>query len=122
MHTIPKPIGILAVDDHAVFRQGIESLLADQPDMKLVAQGANGREAIQQFRLHRPDVTLMDLQMPQMGGLDAISAIRGESPEARVIVLTTYAGDVQALRALQGGARAYLLKASLHKELLDTIR
>ncbi len=90
--------------------------------MSLVAEASNGREAIQQFRAHRPDVTLMDLQMPEMGGLDALSAIRGEFPEARIVVLTTYAGDVQVLRAMKAGARAYLLKNSLHKELLETIR
>jgi DNA-binding NarL/FixJ family response regulator len=90
--------------------------------MNLIAEAANGRDAIQQFHRHRPDITLMDLQMPEMNGLDAIIAIRGESPEARIIVLTTYAGDVQALRALKAGARAYLLKDSLHKELLATIR
>ena len=89
---------------------------------QLVAEAANGREAIQQFRTHRPDVTLMDLQMPEMNGLDAMIAIRGEFPDARIIVLTTYTGDVQARRALQAGARAYLLKNSLQKELLDTIR
>ena len=122
MDTIPKPIGILAVDDHAIFCQGIVSLLADQPDMNLVAQGANGREAIQQFRLHRPDITLMDLQMPEMNGLDAIIAIRAEFPDAKIIVLTTYSGDVQVLRALKAGARGYLLKNTLHKNLLDTIR
>jgi DNA-binding NarL/FixJ family response regulator len=116
------PIRILSVDDHPLIRQGIAGLLAVQADMKLIAEAENGREAIQQFRLHRPDITLMDLQMPEMSGLDAIIAIRGESPEARIIVLTTYAGDVQALRALKAGARAYLLKDSLHKELLDTIR
>jgi len=93
-----------------------------QSDMQLIAEAADGREALRQFRQHRPDITLMDLQMPEMGGLEAITAIRGESPEARIIVLTTYAGDVQALRALHAGARAYLLKDSLHKELLDTIR
>jgi DNA-binding NarL/FixJ family response regulator len=90
--------------------------------MRIVAEAANGREALQQFRAHRPDVTLMDLQMPEMSGLDATVAIRGEFPEARIIVLTTYAGDVQALRALKAGARAYLLKSSLRRELLDTIR
>jgi DNA-binding NarL/FixJ family response regulator len=90
--------------------------------MTLVAEAANGREAIQQFRAHRPDITLMDLQMPEMNGLDAMIAILGEFPAARIIVLTTYAGDVQALRAIKAGARAYLLKNSLHKELLDTIR
>ena len=117
-----KQIRILTVDDHPVLRQGISALIADESDMALVAEAANGREAIQQFRTHRPDVTLMDLQMPEMNGLDAMIAIRGEFPDARIIVLTTYTGDVQAMRALQAGARAYLLKNSLHKELLDTIR
>ena len=116
------PIRILSVDDHPLIRQGVEGLIATQEDMNLIAEAATGREAIQQFRRHRPDITLMDLQMPEMNGLDAIIAIRGEFPEARIIVLTTYAGDVQALRALKAGARAYLLKDSLHRELLDTIR
>ena len=118
----PKQIRILAVDDHPLLRQGIAGLIADESDMTLVAEAANGREAIQQFRAHRPDITLMDLQMPEMNGLDATIAVLGECPDARIIVLTTYAGDVQALRALKAGARAYLLKNSLHKELLDTIR
>ena len=117
-----KQIKVLAVDDHPLLRQGIAALIADERDMILVAEAANGREAIQQFRTHHPDVTLMDLQMPEMNGIDAMLAIRGEFPDARVIVLTTYTGDVQARRALQAGARAYLLKNSLHKELLDTIR
>ena len=117
-----KKIRILTVDDHPILRQGIAGLIADESDMTLVAQAANGREAIQQFRTHHPDITLMDLQMPEMNGLDAMIAIRGEFPDARIIVLTTYTGDVQAMRALQAGARAYLLKNSLHKELLDTIR
>jgi DNA-binding NarL/FixJ family response regulator len=116
------PIRILAVDDHPVVRQGIAGLVAVHSDMSLVAEASNGREAIQQFRAHHPDVTLMDLQMPEMGGVDAIIAIRGEFPEARIIMLTTYAGDAQVLRALKAGARAYLLKNSLHKELLETIR
>ena len=115
-------IRVLVVDDHPVVRQGIAGLIAIQSDLRLVAEAATGREAIQQFRAHRPDVTLMDLQMPEMGGLDAIMAIRGEFPEAHIIVLTTYVGDVQALRALKAGARAYLLKNTLHKELLETIR
>jgi DNA-binding NarL/FixJ family response regulator len=122
MNEDSKRIRILAVDDHPILRQGIAGLIADESDMTLVAEAADGREAIQQFRTHRPDVTLMDLQMPEMNGLDAMIAIRGEFPDARIIVLTTYAGDVQAMRALQAGARAYLLKNSLHKELLDTIR
>jgi DNA-binding NarL/FixJ family response regulator len=122
MNAIPNPIRILVVDDHPIFRQGITGLLVDQPDMKLVAEACNGREAIQQYRAHRPDITLMDLQMPEMSGLDAVIAIRGEFPDARVIVLTTYTGDVQVLRSLKAGAHAYLLKNLLHKELLDTIR
>jgi DNA-binding NarL/FixJ family response regulator len=122
MSAQPGPIRILAVDDHALLREGIAGLVAGQPDMSLAAQASNGREAIQQFRTHRPDITLMDLQMPEMNGVDAMIAIRGEFPEARIIVLTTYTGDVQILRALKAGARAYLLKNLLHKELLETIR
>jgi DNA-binding NarL/FixJ family response regulator len=118
----PNLIRILVVDDHSLFREGIVGLLADQADMQLVAEASNGREAIQQFRAHRPDVTLMDLQMPEMSGLDAVIAIRGEFPEAKIIVLTTYTGDAQVLRALKAGARAYLLKNLLHRELLETIR
>jgi len=118
----PRAIRILAVDDHELLREGLTSLVAGQTDMTLVGQASNGREAIQQFRALQPDVTLMDLQMPEMNGLDAIIAIRGEFPEARIIVLTTYAGDVQVLRALKAGARGYLLKNTLHKELLETIR
>jgi DNA-binding NarL/FixJ family response regulator len=120
--TDAAPIRILAVDDHPVILQGIAGLIAVESDMQIVAEAANGREALHQFRKHRPDVTLMDLQMPEMSGLDATSAIRAEFPEARIIVLTTYAGDAQALRALKAGARAYLLKSSLRRELLDTIR
>jgi DNA-binding NarL/FixJ family response regulator len=117
-----NPIRILSVDDHPLFRNGIAALLATQPDMCLVAEASNGREAIQQFRAHRPDITLMDLQMPEMNGLEALMAIRGEFPEARVIMLTTYSGDVQVMRSMQVGARAYLIKNLLDKELLGTIR
>ena len=122
MNADSSKIRILAVDDHPLLRQGIAALVADQSDMNLVAEASNGREAIQQFRAHRPDVTLMDIQMPEMNGLDAMIAIRGEFPEARIIVLTTYTGDVQLVRALKAGAWGYLLKNSLHKELLQTIR
>jgi DNA-binding NarL/FixJ family response regulator len=115
-------IRVLAVDDHAVFRGGIAALVGHQSDMTLVAEAANGHEAIQQFRAHRPDVTLMDLQMQEMNGVDAMIAIRAEFPDARVIVLTTYTGDVQVMRALKAGARAYLLKNLLYKELVETIR
>jgi DNA-binding NarL/FixJ family response regulator len=118
----PRAIRILVVDDHPVVRQGIAGLLATESDMSFVAEAATGREALQQFRIHRPDVTLMDLMMPEMNGLDAIIAIRAENPEARIIVLTTYLGDVQVLRAIKAGARGYLIKNSLHKELLETIR
>lgn len=117
-----SPIRILMVDDHTLLREGIAELIADETDMVLVGEAGNGREAIEQFRKHHPDVTLMDLQMPKMCGLDAMIAIRGEFPEARIIVLTTYMGDVQVLRALKAGARAYLLKNTLRTELLRTIR
>jgi DNA-binding NarL/FixJ family response regulator len=112
----------MAVDDHPLIRQGIVGLIAVHPDLSLVAEATNGRDAIQQFRAHRPDITLMDIQMPGMSGLDAISAICGEFHDARIIVLTTYAGDVQALRAMKAGAQAYLLKDTLHRDLLEVIR
>jgi DNA-binding NarL/FixJ family response regulator len=115
-------IRILTVDDHPLLREGIAALVANQSDMELVAEASNGREAVEQFRNHHPDITLMDLQMPEMSGIDAMGAIRGEFPEARIVVLTTYAGDVQVLRALKAGARGYLLKGLLRKELLETIR
>jgi DNA-binding NarL/FixJ family response regulator len=122
MTTTPNPIRIALADDHALLRQGIAALLADQPDMRLVVEASTGLEAVEKFRTHRPDLMLMDLQMPGMNGIDAMIAIRGEFPDARFIVLTTYAGDVQIVRALKAGARAYLLKSLLHRELLDTIR
>jgi DNA-binding NarL/FixJ family response regulator len=115
-------IRVLSVDDHPLLRGGVAALIGIQTDMELVAEACNGREALEQFRNHHPDITLMDLQMPEMSGIDAISAIRGEFPEARIIILTTHAGDVQVSRALKAGARAYLLKGSLRNELLETIR
>jgi DNA-binding NarL/FixJ family response regulator len=115
-------IRVLAVDDHLVLREGIARMLDGQEDMKLVGQASNGREAIESFRRLRPDVTLMDLRMPDMNGIDAIAAIRAEAPHARIVVLTTYTGDVQAAAALKAGAAGYLLKNLLRKELLETIR
>ena len=117
-----NPIRIMAADDHALLRRGIAAIIASQPDMSLVAEASNGREAVEQYRTHRPDITLMDLQMPEMNGLDAMIAIRTEFPEARIIMLTTYTGDVQVVRAIKVGARGYLLKTLLDKELLETIR
>jgi DNA-binding NarL/FixJ family response regulator len=115
-------IKVLSVDDHALLREGIAALVNAESDMKLVAEATNGQEAIEKFRLHRPDVTLMDLQMPAMNGIEAIIGIRSEFPSARIIVLTTYAGDVQVLRALKAGAQGYILKGHVRRELLDTIR
>jgi len=115
-------IRVLSVDDHPLLRGGIAALIGNQIDMELIAEACNGREALELFRKHRPDITLMDLQMPEMSGIDAISAIRAEFPEARIVILTTHAGDVQVSRALKAGARAYLLKGSLRNELLETIR
>ena len=122
MNTDTKPIRILIADDHPVLRYGIATLVGAEQDMELVAQASNGREAIEQFRLHQPDVTLMDLQMPDMGGIEAMIGIRSEFPNARIIVLTTYSGDIQVTRALKAGARAYILKGHLGRELLETIR
>src|SRR5271165_742236 len=122
MNAETKTIRILTADDHALLRQGIAALVELEPDLELVAQAATGREAIEQFRRHRPDITLMDLQMPDISGIESIIAIRGEFPDARIIVLTTYAGDVQVVRALKAGARGYLLKGNVHTDLLATIR
>jgi DNA-binding NarL/FixJ family response regulator len=117
-----RAIRILSVDDHLLLREGIAAVLEGQPDMNLVGQSGSGREAIDSFRQLRPDVTLMDLRMPDMNGIDAIMAIRSEFPHARIIVLTTYAGDAQASAALRAGAAGYLLKNLVRKELLETIR
>jgi DNA-binding NarL/FixJ family response regulator len=118
----PKRIRILVVDDHPMLREGIAAAIARQTDMVLVGEAVNGREAIEVFRTARPDVTLMDLQMPEMDGVDAILRIRADFPAARIIVLTTYKGDVQALRALKAGAKGFLLKSALRKEMIDAIR
>ncbi|MGJ5816762.1 response regulator [Paludibaculum fermentans] len=118
----PRPIRILVVDDHPLIREGIAALMAGKKDLELVAQAAGGAEGVEQFRKHKPDITLMDLQMPGLHGVDAIIAIREQAPEAAIIVLTTYSGDVQVRRALKAGAQAYLLKNLLHKDLLETIR
>jgi len=118
----PSPIRILVADDHPVVREGVAALVGGQSDMQIVGQASNGREAIQQFRAQHPDIILMDIQMPLMSGLDALLAIRDEAPEVRIIMLTTYAGDAQVLRAIKAGARGYLLKSSLYEELLTSIR
>jgi len=122
MGSSPETIRILSADDHPLLREGVGALIASQGDMRLVAEASNGREAVEQFRSHRPDVTLMDLQMPDMSGIDAIIAIRSEFPDARIIVLTTYAGDALCKRAMKAGAQAYILKGNVRKDLLDTIR
>jgi DNA-binding NarL/FixJ family response regulator len=122
MSSVPNVIRILAADDHPLLRKGIASLVNGEPDMKLIAEASNGEDAVEKFRLHRPDVTLMDLQMPGLNGIEAIIRILGEFPGARIIVLTTYKGDAQVKGALRAGARAYVLKGNVHLELLETIR
>jgi|SRR5580658_3216345 DNA-binding NarL/FixJ family response regulator len=122
MSSVAGMIRILTVDDHALLRKGIAALVNAEPDLKLVGEASNGEEAVEQFRIHRPDVTLMDLQMPGLNGIEAIIRIRSEFPGARIIVFTTYTGDVQVVRALRAGARAYILKGHVRKELLETIR
>lgn len=116
------PIRIMTVDDHPLLREGIAAVIEGQPELSLVAEAGTGEEAIERYREHRPDLTLMDLQMPGIGGIAAIEAIRAEFPDARILVLTTYRGDVQALRAFRAGAQGYLLKSELRKEMLATIR
>jgi two-component system, NarL family, response regulator len=122
MGTVAKLIRVLTVDDHSLLRKGIAALVNAEPDMKLIAEASNGQEAVESFRLHRPDVTLMDIQMPGFNGIEAINRIRSEFPDARIIVLTTYTGDAQVVRALRAGARGYILKGHVHRELLEAIR
>jgi len=122
MSTVPQLIRVLTVDDHSLLRKGIAALVNAEPDMKLIAEASNGQEAVESFRLHRPDVTLMDIQMPGFNGIEAINRIHSEFPDARIIVLTTYTGDAQVVKALRAGARAYILKGHVHRELLETIR
>ncbi len=122
MSSASNLIRILSVDDHPLLRKGIAALVNAEPDMKLIAEASNGHEAIEKFRQHRPDVTLMDLQMPDLNGTETIARIQSDFPDARIVVLTTYTGDAQVLRALRAGARGYLLKGHVHRELLDTIR
>lgn len=116
------PIRVFSVDDHPLLREGIAAIINNEPDMLMTAQAANGCEAIELFRRHSPDVTLMDLRLPDMSGIDALIAIRAESPEARVVMLTTFEGDVEIQRALKAGARGYLLKSTPPRELVETIR
>ncbi len=120
--SVPRQIRVFSVDDHPLLHQGLATVIGNQPDMTLVAEAADGREATRLFREHTPDVTLMDLRLPDMSGIDAMIAILSEFPEARIIILTTFAGDVEIQRALEAGARAYLLKSMPPKELVEVIR
>ena len=120
--SLESPIRVLCVDDHPLVRKGIASILANEPDMQLVAEAGGGREAVELFRLHRPDVTLMDLRMPEVDGIEATKAIRRECPEARIIALTSYDGDQDIYRALEAGVRGYLLKEMVHTDVLRAIR
>jgi DNA-binding NarL/FixJ family response regulator len=115
-------IRVLSVDDHALLREGIASIITHQADLELVSQASGGREAIQQYREHRPDVTLMDLRMPDLSGIEALLAIRAEFPEARIIMLTTFEGDEDVRRAQEAGARGYLLKSLPPSRLVQAIR
>ena len=117
-----NPIRVLTVDDHPLLQQGLAAMLNSQPDMRVIAEAANGRDAVQRFRDHQPDVTLLDLRLPDMSGIDTLIAIRNEFPQARVIMLTTFEGDVEIQRSLEAGARGYMLKSMPPKTLLDTIR
>jgi DNA-binding NarL/FixJ family response regulator len=118
----PSLIRILTVDDHPLLRKGIAALVNAENDMKLVAEASSGEEAIEKFRVHRPDVTLMDIQLPGLNGIETLRQIQKEFPTARIIVLTTYSGDAQVVRAIKAGAQGYLLKRQVHRELLETIR
>jgi DNA-binding NarL/FixJ family response regulator len=122
MSTNPNLIRILTVDDHPLLREGIAALVKAEPDLEIIAEASNGEEAVQQFRRHRPDVTLMDIQMPTLNGIEAISRIRNEFPGAKIIVLSTYSGDVQVLQAIKAGARGYIVKGHVHRELLNAVR
>jgi DNA-binding NarL/FixJ family response regulator len=122
MTTEQSPIRVFSVDDHPLLREGIAAIINNQPDMLVVAQAADGREAVRTFGRHRPDVTLMDLRLPDISGIDALIAIRSEFPDARVIILTTFEGDVEIQRALKAGARGYMLKSAPPNELVETVR